>query len=367
MSTTQVNVALETPTAQKDKDAIRVYTFDLAGMMQAGDTLAAIAWTVPVGLTQLSASNTASTCSIELSGGTPGLWYAVVGRWLSIGGTQDDVVLRLFIEQDAESVVQLGTALFPNRFTAVARLRADRLLMAAAGIMPKVAVSDDYLWDKLRAAEAEAQRDLRVFFQPTTLFIDTPTQADIDALNGGAWALDPGYDFGPENFYEDKWGMVNLRFKPVISIISVRMVYPNPGAVAFDFPSDWFRLDHKYGNLRIVPTSVLSMASLSASIMQLFSSRSLPHALQVRYVAGLANPTQDYPELVDLVFKKAALKIIGDRFLPQSGSISGDGLSQSFSNDMTKYHDDVNIIMYGMKGANGGLMTAIHGIRLGVL
>jgi hypothetical protein len=368
MSTTEVNVALETPTAEKDKDSIKVYNFDLDDLFPVDDALAAVAWTVPAGLVQVSASHDDRTCSIELSGGVEGQWYIVRGTWLTVAGLQDEIVLRLFIKQDAEDAVQLGTALFPNRFTAVQRMRADRLLMAAAGIMPKVSVSDDYIWDKIRAAEAEAQRDLNVFFQPTALFPFDPTSDELAALTPGMpWAIDPAQDFGPENFLEDRWGFFITRQKPVISITSVQMVYPSPGAVKYAFPPEWLRVDRKYGHVRIVPTSALSLGSLSASVIQLFSSRTIPQALEVRYIAGLANAVQDYPELVDLVLKKAALKIIGDRFLPQSGSISADGLSQSFSNDMSKYHDDVNVIINGPKGSNGGLMRAIHGIRMGVL
>ena len=65
--------------------------------------------------------------------------------------------------------------------------------------------------------------------------------------------------------------------------------------------------------------------------------------------------------------KKAVLKILEDSFLPQSGSISADGLSQSLSVDMEKYHDMIDRTLNGGKGSNGGLMTAIHGVRIGVL
>lgn len=367
MSTTEVNVDLESPVASQDKDAHRAYIFDLTRLIPADDSIAAVAWTIPTGIVKDGQSLAGNVATVELSGGTVSTWYAVVASWVTVGGLQDQFVLRLFIKADAESLSGLGTALFPNRFTAVARLRADRLLLAAAGALPKISVSDDYLWDKLRAAESETQRELRVFFAPTTMFPDQPTQAEIDALMGAAWAIDPGYDFGPENFYGDKWGLIVTRQKPIISVTSLRMIYPSPGAVDFTFPAEWLRLDRKYGHIRIVPTSTLSLASLSASVMQLFSSRVLPQAMEVRYVAGLENATRDYPELVDLVLKRAALKIIGDRFLPQSGSISADGLSQSFSSDMGKHYESIDIIMNGPKGSNGGLMTAIHGIRMSSL
>ena len=71
-------------------------------------------------------------------------------------------------------------------------------------------------------------------------------------------------------------------------------------------------------------------------------------------------------DTIQQAMKKAALKVIEDSFLPQSGSISADGLSQSISNDMEKHHDTIDRIINGGKG-NGGLMAAIHGIRLQVM
>lgn len=362
-----VNLDVQGPVIQQGVDSSRTYSFDLSSIL-GDDTLASCIWTVtPAGVAATGVGPVSGTAlRLALSGGAAGTWYAVRARWTSVAGQQDDFVARVFIEEDEADVSNLGTALFPNRFTAVARMRSNSLLMSAAGIMPRVTVTDDYLWDKLRASEAETQRELRVKFQPTAYFPIDPTSDELAGLNGMPWEYDPGYDFGPENFVEDKWGFIITRNKPLISVTSVKMVYPNPGAVNYQFPNDWLRMDRKYGHIRIVPTSVLSMASLSASIMQLFSSRTLPQALELRYVAGLANPAADYPELVDLVLKKAALKIIGDRFLPQSRSISADGLSQSFSNDMAKHYESIDLIMNGPKGSNGGLMTAIHGVRMNV-
>ncbi|WP_163333495.1 hypothetical protein, partial [Klebsiella aerogenes] len=66
-------------------------------------------------------------------------------------------------------------------------------------------------------------------------------------------------------------------------------------------------------------------------------------------------------------YKTASLKIIEDAFLPSSGSISADGLSQSISFEAEQHADAIQRVLHGPKGSNGGLMTAIHGIRLGFL
>ena len=252
---------------------------------------------------------------------------------------------------------------------AVDLLRADRLVMAASGAMPGVSVTDDYLWSKLVAAESEIAHELRVPLVPTTFFPDTPTSGEIAALDGKPWGIDPGYDYDPVAFgYNDKWGFIKTRQKPIQSVSRVRFAYPGGPLSHYDLPLDWLRMDKKYGTIQFVPSSTAFIAPLNAFVMQAIGNgRTIPLAIQLTYVAGLANAAEDYPELVDAIFKTAVLKVIGDAFLPQSGSISADGLSQSISNDMGAYHDTIDRIINGGKGSNGGLMTAIHGVRVGVL
>lgn len=249
---------------------------------------------------------------------------------------------------------------------AVDRLRADTLVMAARGSLPKVPVSDDYLWDKLRAAESEMAHELRVPLVPTHFFPAEPTPAEIAALDGAPWAIDPGYDYAPTDFaYNDKWGMIRLRNKPLHSVSRVRFAYPGGPTAHYDLPLDWVRPDKKYGVIQFVPSSTAFVAPLNAFVMQAIGQgRTIPLAIQVSYVAGLGDVKANYPELLDAILKKAAIKMVEDLFLPQSGSISADGLSQSVSNDMAKHHETIDRILNGGKGSNGGLMTAIHGVRL---
>jgi hypothetical protein len=370
MSTT-VNVDLEQPVAEKDKDATRIYKFDLTQLIPAGDSVLSCVWAPTTGVTIVSQALAGNVSTLKVSGGTASTWYPIVGTWVSASGEQDQIVLRLWIKPDAESITALGSALFPNRFTAVKRLRADRLVMAAQGALPQNAdVSDDYLWDKLRAAESAVQHQLRVRFQAVAYFPTDPTQAQIDALPLNApYEVDPGYDYEPEFFHSPGWGFLKVRHKPLISVSRVRINFPSATNSAFyDIPADWLRLDKKYGILQFVPTSGAGGTPLNAFMMSVLGmGRSVPFSIAVTYTAGLANPAADYPELLDAVLKKATLKVLEDRFFPQSGSISADGLSQSISTDMEKYRDTVDDVLLGGKGSNGGLMAAIHGIRMGVL
>jgi len=125
-------------------------------------------------------------------------------------------------------------------------------------------------------------------------------------------------------------------------------------------------MNKKYGHVQVVPMSPAA-AALSPFMLQLISSgRVIPNMIQLDYVAGLTDVINKYPDLVDAVKKTAVLRILEDSFLPQSGSISGDGLSQSMSMDMGKYEDSVDRILNGAEGTNGGLKAAIHGIRMAV-
>lgn len=260
------------------------------------------------------------------------------------------------------------SSLFVKDFI-VDELRQDRLLMASQNVLAGFAPTDDYLWEKVRAAESAIAHELRVALVPTMFFPYEPTADQIAALPPGMpYAVDPPYDYGPSFFDGDKWGYTILRQKPAQSVVQMRFAYPDPARLIFEVPKDWLRLDQKYGHLRLVPTTYAVSVPLSAFILQsMAAGREIPFMLEIQYVAGLANAARDYPELLDAIKKMAVLKTIEDSFPAQSGSISADGLSQSISVDMDKYHSVVDTILNGAPGTNGGLMTAIHGIRSAVL
>jgi hypothetical protein len=252
---------------------------------------------------------------------------------------------------------------------AVDKLRAETLMLAAAGAFPGVTVTDDYLWGKLRAAESEMAHELRVPLVPTKFFFEQPTPEQIAALGAMPWAIDAGYDYTPGDFaFNDKWGFVKMRNKPLRDVQKVRFAYPGGKTAQYDLPLDWLRVDAKYGHVQFVPSSTSFAAPINTFVMQAIGGgRTIPLAMCFEYVAGLENAHKNYPELIDAIMKMATLKVLEDAFLPQSGSISADGLSQSMSNDMDKHRSTIDNIINGGKGSNGGLMTAIHGIRFGVM
>lgn len=304
-----------------------------------------------------------SITSVWLSGGNPGSWHAIVNEVTTRDGRRDSRVCLLYVRPQVAS----RSALFPSRITAISKLRRDRLTLLMSSIMPDVRLSDDFLWDKLLAAESHVSHALRVPLVPTRFFPSDPTPEQIAALDGNPWALEAPYDYHPADWYGDKWGLILTRQKPIQSVLGMKFVYPSPAQTIVDVPADWIRLDKKYGHIQIVPTGTAYQTLLGGLFMShLSGGKTLPFTVHLDYVAGLANVHTDFPDLVDAVLKMAVIKIIEDAVLPQSGSISADGLSQSLSVDAGKYHEAVDRILNGTDG-NGGLMARIHGIRMMVM
>lgn len=248
----------------------------------------------------------------------------------------------------------------------VDEIRRDRIMAAATSVLSGIEVSDDYIWKKIRAAESEISHTLRVPLVPTRFFPVKPTKDQIAELDGMAWGVDPAYDYTPDMFQFEKWGYMITRQRPIISVESLRFAYPSEDTGFFDIPNDWIRIDAKYGHVRLVPASPAIFTTMNAYIMTaLAGARSVPFMMQLTYTAGLENASADYPELLDAIKKSAVLKIVADSFLPTSGSISADGLSQSISVDMAKYQEVIDHTLSGSESSgNGGLMSKLHGIRM---
>lgn len=250
----------------------------------------------------------------------------------------------------------------------VGEMRTEQLIAAAAGVLQDVKVSDDYIWSKVRAAESEIAHRLRVPLVPTRFFPVKPTQEQIDALDGMAWEHEVGYDYTPDMFERSKWGFIVTRQRPVISVEKLRFAMPSADGSYFDIPQEWIRIDAKYGHLRILPTTNAYLVTTGIMGMTALTWQSvIPNMIQLEYTAGLADVENTYPELIDVIKKQAVCKIVTEAFLPQSGSISADGLSQSLSVDIGKYQETIDHVIDGADGANGGLQAKINGIRAMVI
>lgn len=91
----------------KDPDATLDYGFDWnrkqagaadgTGYLAAGETITSSTWIVPTGITQVSASNTTTTTTIWLSGGTVGQPYLITNRIVTSALRVDDRTFRVAI------------------------------------------------------------------------------------------------------------------------------------------------------------------------------------------------------------------------------------------------------------------------------
>lgn len=83
----------------KDPDATLDYQIDWSSWLATGETISSSAWIVPDGLTEVSDSNTTTTATIWLSGGTDGESYRITNRVTTTAGRTDDRTITLLIRQ----------------------------------------------------------------------------------------------------------------------------------------------------------------------------------------------------------------------------------------------------------------------------
>lgn len=233
-------------------------------------------------------------------------------------------------------------SVFADPGAIVAELISDRLLTVARRYWPGVELSETYILGQLQVAERAVESDLHCFLEPVEVLPYGATQAERDTFDDAdppvRWVEEPGYDLTPEFWRPDNYGFTALRHAPVITVRSVRLVYPRPATMVWDVPEDWFRIDKKPGYLRLFPTGGAMLAPLAGYLgPMMLAGATIPQMMQVRYLVGLTNCARDWPQILDLIKKMAVMTIIMDQFLPQSGSQSIDGLSQSFGMDMDKY------------------------------
>lgn len=81
----------------KDPDAVLDYVRDWSTFLGA-DTISTSTWTAPAGITVNSSSNTTTTATVWLSGGTEGTTYAVRNRITTAGGRTEDHTLHFVIQ-----------------------------------------------------------------------------------------------------------------------------------------------------------------------------------------------------------------------------------------------------------------------------
>ena len=84
--------------ATKDPQATLDYRFDWS-LWLVTDTIVSVTWTVPSGITQTAATNTTTTATIWLSGGSVGTKYTVACRITTTAGRIDERSLIVSVIQ----------------------------------------------------------------------------------------------------------------------------------------------------------------------------------------------------------------------------------------------------------------------------
>ena len=350
--------------AEQDKSALLDYSEDWTDAIIGDDQIVSSTWAADSGDLVLSDPLIAGVVTtVWITGGVAGKSYRVTNTIVTEQGRRDVRFFMLSITDVATTAVRPTASALFNRFSAVRDFKTESLAFLDRSF-PVDSLTEDYIWDSLVAAEAEAGRALRVFFQPTVVIPETASASEVEALvaAGTPFVQEAPYDYDPHGWTSDAWGYIVSRKSPIIRVDSVRFTYPNPSSDILTIPNEWIRLDKKYGHVRFVPTgAMMALGPMSTYMMQAIGSgRVIPNMIHMRYVAGLENPARDFPDLVKVVKRMAILAILKNAFLPQSGSISADGLSQSTSVDTGKWQD-------GIEHDLSALRDSIHGVRMGVL
>lgn len=82
----------------KDPDAVLDYTINWATWL-GNDTISTSAWTPDSGITVDSDTNTTTTATVWLSGGTVGTSYAVTNHIVTAAGREDDRTITVRVRE----------------------------------------------------------------------------------------------------------------------------------------------------------------------------------------------------------------------------------------------------------------------------
>ena len=86
-------------TFDKDPDSVLDYTLDFTNWLVDTDTISTIVVTADTGITVDSSSNTTTTATAWLSGGTAGTAYDVTYHVNTAGGRQVDRTIRIRVRE----------------------------------------------------------------------------------------------------------------------------------------------------------------------------------------------------------------------------------------------------------------------------
>jgi len=339
------------------------YSFD---WQFGADPIQASVWTVlpaaagaPSIATAVIGADGRTTAMINC--GTAEASFTVTNTVTTAAGRTDSQSFALLIQSGIAA--QTTSTLFPSPRDAVATVRRKHLSRLAASLLAGAEISDGDIWSKLKAAEAEVERVLRVYLSPVEVLPSDPdydAQAATYASQGRRVLREPGYDFTPEMFHGNRWGLLELRQRPITAIRFARFSYPSQTGNSIDLPTQWLRPEGRTNRVSIVPVDNLALAPLNSMMLSAMAGAStIPFMLQIGYQCGLDNARDRLPDLAAVVERMAMLSIVEDQLLPQSGSISADGLSRSLSWDASKHQDEIDAKLARMRDGLQGIRMIV--------
>lgn len=81
----------------KRPDEVADYQLDFSSNLDSGDTISTDTWTVPSGITEDNNTNTTTTATVWLSGGTAGAKYLIQCQVVTVQGRTKDRQFRVYV------------------------------------------------------------------------------------------------------------------------------------------------------------------------------------------------------------------------------------------------------------------------------
>lgn len=348
--------------AEQAASAAVDYVLDWTDPTGAALTPSDVTWEAQPALTFAGQMNPPGRSLVRISGGTPGRWHMVRCTATFSDGSRAAQSFRLRVLADTlTELPTTGQSAWGDPLDAVMEFRRTTLMRAARQYLPDAELTDATLWAKMRAAEMEAERLLGVWLTPREVRpLQTPAAelAELEA-QGHQVATDPGYDYDPQLFLGSQWGRMDLRNPHVSKVHRITFAWPSPASPLYEIPISWVRLEPRPGRLQLLPYQDAWTAPLNGYILSaLGGGRNIPLMLQVSYRAGIEDVRRDYPDVMNLLGLKATLSILDGSMMPPSGSVSADGLSQSFAWDADKHRENIESKVKALRQAIRGVEIA---------
>ena len=147
--------------------------------------------------------------------------------------------------------------------------------------------------------------------------------------------IDTGYDFFYRRFIMEGWGIQQLRYRPLKTMVTFNFIYPLLSQF-FNIPRTWIVEDWDAAILRIVPSANVQMLPLFAMQLAFMGfAQSLPGGLYMQYIAGLNQVDYNtrWAFMRTLVLSTAAIYLLNTL----QGSVNFGAIRQAASVDGLRY------------------------------